>query len=53
MLGTHDVEVTMIQCGDRMDIEPLGKGDHRSINGPERKIVVAAYQLGNSNPVAG
>lgn len=53
MVGSHDGEVTTINCRNRGDVEPLGCGDHRGVNGAQRQVAVLVHHLGDSKPVSG
>lgn len=45
MLGANDCEMTSIQRRDLTDAESLGDRNDGGIHRPERKVVIAAYEL--------
>lgn len=48
-----DGEVSPVECGDLGDVEPLGGGHHRCVDGSEGEIPIPAHQLGDPEPVTG
>lgn len=51
MFRANDGEVAPIQRGNRVDTKSLGEGDHGCVDGPKRKVVVSAYELGDPDPI--
>ncbi len=52
MPGADRREVTAVDGGNFGDVEPLGSGDHRGVDGSEPEVAVGGYELGEPEPVA-
>lgn len=53
MARADDIEVAAVERRHFGDVEPLGGGDHRGIDGAERQVAVLGDELGDADRVAG
>jgi len=51
MLRTHDAEVAPIECGDRLDLEPLRGRDHGGIHRSKWQIAIGRHELPHPKPI--
>jgi len=51
VVGAHDGEVTMIECGDRSDRQALRQHHQRCVCSTKSEICVLQDQVGNASPI--